>query len=824
MSCTSYYFNLPGITCINCVTGIDIALREPQAHKIESFSVDVCSKTIAIVVEDSLVPKSRVISDLQAIMDDVGVDSEHIVELDGEQSAPVPRALGRWGKLRRFFLSHAFQGALGLVLGLALLVLSMAVPGLPLGVMIALGVISVILTLILGAQSYYQAMLKLIKARTLTMDALFAISTLTVIAVSIAAFFVPWMPMMLEAGLLIFGFRHIGLAVEESVKRKMTLDKKFQHLLPRTVRVCLPDDEEDLRALHLVVPDDVLRIAPGELIPVDGECLTDAACLYDTIKTGSTQARSTRAGERLISGMRLHENSSPVYLKASTSAAFSHLARLDQGIVLANREKAPIQEATTRILQYFIPAVIALAIISGIVIGLFFPPALAIQCAVAVLVSACPCTLGLVVPLAVKIGMQKAAEHGVQFKSAKELQSADSIDVVVFDLNGTLTEGMPVVSGFYPVRADDVHDLLAYAAAMEQDSDHPVAKAVRAYARSQQIEPVSTGSDWLPDQSNHSGLHAEINQDVWAIGNANMMMAHGVNELPDNLLLEAGESVIYMARNRVLLGYFVLGDPLRQEARHTVRTLTRLGKEVHICTGADQSTANRYAELLGIPATRIAAACVGLAEEEADRDKRTYIQGLKARGLRVSMVGDAENDSLALAECDFGIAVKSSSGSAITQQQAGAVIQSGSLLPVANAFAVAKQTVSNIKQNLLFSLGYNTMAILLAGGLLVAIGFTLNPGIGVALMVLQTAFILWNAYRFKKQALTHLNEPDHAGQETGVESSYHGICQSMKPGNEPGYDCDSGEEAQYGSLFPAPECVNSCQSTPSCLVRISPGV
>lgn len=798
MSLATLYFKVPDITCISCVRTIEYALKNNQPHEIVSVSADVLTTTVAVVVEDKGESGKTIVSDLQNCMDDVSFSSTLMLEL-GDEAPSVPKTDNFWRKLRRFFLSHWFQGILGLVAGISLLVLSMVFPALPLGVMIAMGVVSVILTLVLGARSYYHAVHKLIKARTLTMDALFTISTLTVIAVSIAAFFVPWLPMMLEAGLLIFGFRHIGLAIEESLKRKMTLDKKFQQMLPPEVKICHPDEAVETRSLHTVAEGDVLWIRAGDLIPVDGICLSEGAYIHDTIKTGSINERPLAAGEVLISGMRLHKNSMPIRLQATKSAAFSYLARLDQNIVLSNREKAPIQETTARILQYFIPGVMALALITGIVLGILFPPALAIQCAVAILVSACPCTLGLVVPLAVKIGMHKAAAGGVQFKSAKELQAADDIDVVVFDLNGTLTEGAPVVSRFVSINEDmDERSLLAYAVAMERHSKHPVANAVRQYASLQRVQALATENE--SEQSHHAGLRHQFDEDVWLIGNADMMRAEGVHyeTLAASMALQAGESVVYITRNGRVLGYFVLSDQLRPEAQQTIHALKKLGKQVHICTGADEATAIRYADMLGIPPERVASACIGMAEHEGDRGKNTYIQNLKNQGLRVAMIGDADNDSLALSNCDFGIAVASASSSDMTRQQAGAVIQDGSLLPVATAFVVARQTVTNIKRNLFFSLGYNLLALTLAVVLpAVIVGFTFGPGLGVAFMVLQMVVILLIAWRFKKQPLQHLQEKSENQPAASQDSSWHGMSQRLQAVNEPGFDLDNDSDEDY---------------------------
>lgn len=769
-----YKFRLPGITCINCIKPVEHTLSLCKRYAIESHRVDSVNKTIVITVGGHDVQRKEVREYLKAVIEDVGVECEDMVLED------KPRDF--WNALGDFFLSHWFQGILGTVAGAMLLALMMVTGSLPLAAIIAIGGFSTLLTLLIGAQSYYHAVHKLFKSGTLTMDTLFAISTITVIVVSLTAFMVPWLPMMFEAGLLVFGFRHIGLAIEKSIKRKMELDKTFQHLLPFEVRIKCGTDAVEQRALGLIAVNDVLLINPDEIIPVDGVALGEDCWVYDTIKTGALLPRRLLKGEQLISGMRLAPNSAPLYLNATATVANSYLARLDNNIEKAHEDKAPVEAVAERVLQYFIPVVLGLALLSGVLIGIFFTPALAIQCVVAVLVSACPCTLGLVVPLAVKIGMQKAAENGVQFKSAKTLQDADSIDAIVFDLNGTLTTGVPAVCRMRVVQTGmDEATLLAYVAAIEKNSTHAMAKAICDEATAKKIPPVLLPDNSSFDESNHSGIRARLNDEVWVIGNENLMREDGIDlqGLEDSLELKAGESVVYVARNKQLCGYFVVSDSLRKEAFHTVDALRKLGKTVYMCTGADEKTARRYGNMLGIPNSDIAANCVGMAEKAGDRSKTSYIQELKDQGLRVAFVGDGDNDSLVIANSDFGIAVKSNSGSEITQLQAGAVIQSGSLLPIANAFAVAKQTVDNIKQNLAFSLSYNIAAMLLAGGLLVGLGFVLNPGIGVALMIIQTVLILLNAYRFQVQPLEHLTVPA-VENEAGSQASYNYLGNVMK--------------------------------------------
>ncbi|KTD38689.1 heavy metal translocating P-type ATPase [Legionella oakridgensis] len=807
MTATTYCFSLPGIRCVNCVRPIEQVLRTCKTMMIEDFSVEVVEKKLTIRITNDGRSPAIIRELIRKTLDEVGVEAVDLETPAEEVQSPLPDALDMAGvdsagiemlstetlveepkrriKKNSFFKkilnSHWFWGLLGTAGGVALLVLSLTGITVSLPVLIAIGVGSIALSLLLGAESYYEAIKKLFKTKALTMDTLFAISTLTVMIVSVAAFFFPWLPMMFEASLLIFGFRHLGIAIEESIKQTIDAGKHFKDRVPKMVRQLVVETIKHT-PLTMIKPGDVILIQPGEIIPVDGVCEGEESQVFETIVTGSTLPRPIRHGESLLAGMVLAEGASPLRLKVSAAVGDSYLAQLDAQIARTNFEKAPLETATNKILQYFIPAVILFALISATVISFFFPMALAIKCAVAVLVSACPCTLGFITPLAVKIGMNKAAEHGVQFKSAKTLQEAEQIDSVVFDLNGTLTTGVPSVR-HYEVIADSgltANELMAYAAVLEQHSQHPVAKAICKFAKKHDVRIASDVHITEVDASNHSGLKARINGELYVIGNENMMDEQGI-ETQDLRLAKApegGDSMIYLARDRKVVGYILLSDPLRHNARHAVDSLKELGKQVYICTGADTTTARRYAKLLGIPTANIRAACVGSSSIPVN-DKEAYIKQLKQQGRRVAMIGDAANDAVAIAASDFGIAIKSRHSDEVTQQQAGAVIQSGSLLPVVSAFAVAQQAVNNIKQNLLMSLGYNLASMLIAGGLLLAIGVSLNPAVGVALMILQSSLLLLNAYRFKQQSLKHLQASDADGMEQTTLSSYRRLHASM---------------------------------------------
>ncbi|OCH97022.1 hypothetical protein A8135_05150 [Legionella jamestowniensis] len=826
-----YEFDVPSARCDSCIASILLSLQSEEFRSetgviVESHQFNRSKRTLKLQIKSNNKKREEITKILKNGISDAGFPCIPI-----QSKIDLPKVLAKVPWYKQWLTSNWFLGILGTGSGISLLILSTVFTGgLPLFAMIGIGTISTVLTFALGAPFYYQAVINLAKARNLTMDTLFTVSTLTVVAVSLLSFAIPWLPMMFEAGLLIFGFRYLGLAIEETITHSIDVEKNFADRLPKNVKIV--SGEENECELIAVRAGEELELAAGEIIPVDGECLTPSF-IYDTIITGSPLPRAVKVGEKILAGMRLAEDAvsmrmraTPVLvdlkkdesvpvdgfceedcfvydeefkcskklnkgdpllantrlqsagkLKVTVVATYTYLHRLDKNNEQAQFEKAPIQETTARTLQYFIPTVILVAAVSGIIVSLFFPPALALQSAISVLVAACPCTLGLITPLAVKIGINKAAEHGVQFKSARELEAADSVDAIVFDIHGTVTKGMPEVNGYrYNPDLCSEKTFLSYFATLEKNSQHPIAKAIVNYVSNKETEQVIVSE---LDKSNHSGIKAKIIrqvepeelQDELLVGN-HLMMAENdvdVSMYPEHQTMTGGQSVVYLARNKQVLGYMLLADPLRENAKETIAALTQKGIKTFICTGADEQTARRVAELLEIPFENVAWGCIGNSKNPQDNSKIAFINKLKAKGYHVAMVGDAANDSAAVAG-SFGIAIKSPVADEITHQQASAIIQGNSLKPIVNIFTVAKQTVANIRQNLGFSLAYNMASMLLTGGLLLALGFTINPAVGVVLMILQTSLILLNAYRFKTQSLE--SEHKKSGREEEYAESY----------------------------------------------------
>lgn len=780
-----FKFKIGGMTCAACTSTVESAIaatlkKNCPEHKV---NIHLPTHTAVIEIKAANVDRDTLVQGIISDVEEVGFTCKEIKDTTTEDN----------GEDKIKIRNHLINGVIGLVVGAVLLGLTLSGVGIPFAAMAALVGASSLFTIYLGWDSYRDAAVKLVKGSgTLTMDTLFSISTLTVIGASIASLFVPWLPMMMEAGILIFAFRLIGKYIEGTLKTRVGSGLTFRDRGAKKVLRQVGEDQWEAIASDDIQVGDVIRVTKGETIPVDGTLLADTS-IIKTIITGHSLPVAIKKDipkeAEIYAGMVVPEFVDHITIQVTRHILASHLAVSDLTLEDSQFEKAPIETFANQILQYFIPAVLVFAAVAGIVVGVVFNLALAIQCIAAILVSACPCTFGIITPFAVQIGMTKANEHGVQFTNARELEVADTIDTVVLDLTGTLTQGEPSVKEVMPHPTSDISldDFYNYLHAIESKAIHPIAKAIAEDAQ----KKIKLKKEWVVDQvdttTNHSGIAARINGEAFHIGNQSYLLELGISELP-KVTISPGMQVAYLVRGRKVVGHVVTHDPLRKDAMFLIDELRRSGKEIHICTGTDHETALSYAAMLKIPEKHVYAGCVGASEDAGARSKVSYITSLqKNHHKKVAMIGDAGNDAVALSVSDFGIAVKSAASDVITQDKASAVIHKSSLVPVVTTFAIARQTMRNIKFNLGFSIAYNITTLLVTSALLIAIGFALNPAIGAALMVVQAAIILWNLYRIKHQQLDHikrldaeltaLNKEEEKGDGSYRLYKQNGLCQ-----------------------------------------------
>jgi Cu2+-exporting ATPase len=697
--------------------------------------------------------------------------------------------------------NHWLKAAIGLLWGAVLLALSATGFSIPAGIYYAITGFTSLMTLYLGHNVYRSAWNSFRESKW-DMTTLYTISTLSILVVSIASVLIPGLPMMFEAAPLVLGFWHLGEGIEHTLIDQ--INKKLDVLDCLPAKVLLKGQVDKKVSVKKLAPEDLIVIQKGEVIPVDG-VLTSDALLYTTRIDGSPELKSFKKGDKVKSGMSLADHIPSLEMRVTETYKNSYLSLVAKDIKKANEEKAPIELIANKILDYFIPGLLITAAVSGVVISSLFGIAPAIQCVISVLVSACPCALSLVTPMAVQIGMNKAAKQGIQFSNGAALQAAADIDRIVFDLNGTLTQGK------MQVQALQISDkrLLAHIALLERNSDHPAAKTIADYILSQEDvtdEPLEITNI---DKSHHSGIQALINGERFLIGNKDLLLANDITQI-DEPYNDPKNGSTYIVRGNTVIGQISLMDPLREDAIATVKQLKQLGKTVHICTGASQETAERYAALLGIAKENICANAVGVATQAHEVSKISYIQRLKDKGYKVAMVGDAANDAAAIAGAHIGIAVESKIGDNSAKQFAGIVVHQGLLFPIATAFDLAQKGKQNIIQNYFVSLTYNSTITLVASGLFVAIGFTLTPPMGIAFMVLETTAVLCNLYRFKQQGIVSATPQNNNADSLDLGDSPSVMSKLLKA--QPQVNPTPEEEPIVTNLFATTE-IHSHQIT-----------
>jgi P-type Cu2+ transporter len=743
---TTYFFPISGLSCVNCVPGVTECFSQPSGEPVilthNGLSISITRVSVNFVDKE-----------LCVTIDEEGMDAGLIMDLLNSRLHPIGKACGEQPKP-----IHFLPGVLGIMAGLVVLMVPM-ICSLSFVAMASMGVLSAIGTVVLGYHSYQNAVRAMFKQK-LDMDVLFAVSTFVAISVSLVALFVPGLPMMFDVGLLIFGFRQLGDAVSESLKKNMGLQASFDDRLPQTVKKWKSGAWVEVAVSALAVDDEIV-VEAGSVIPVDGICVSSNGVLYRTILNGNLDPESLNEGDSILSGMRVPDSSPRVHMRVTKQQADSFLtqrAQKDRINLHKNQDKSAtwITESE-RLLHYFVPTVFALAGVSGIAVGCFFSPIVGIQCAVSVLVSACPCTLGLVTGMAVKVGMKKAADHGLPFKSTRMLELASQITDVVCDLNGTLTTSQPEVDASRVVVSRECtrDELFGYVLALEQHSSKAVPRAMCEYATREGHQALARLTKEDINVSQHNGVSARVLGHEISIGNQQMM-----DELRIEVqqpALQSDDRIVYVARDGIQIGYLIVTRPLRKEALSVVQGFQMMGKRVHLCTGSDRDTALRVARTLGISDHQV-------VWNRTPQTKVDYIAQLQETGARVAMIGDAENDKEAIDKSDFGVAMPvdgqdtSQAYANMTKQSADAIASLDSLKPVLAGFEVSRQTATNIMQNVMFNLAYNITAMVLPAGLMMMFGIALHPSVGVVLMMLQTGLTLFNTYRFKEQTLMYLEQ------------------------------------------------------------------
>jgi P-type Cu+ transporter len=510
-------------------------------------------------------------------------------------------------------------------------------------------------------------------------------------------------------------------------------------LAPKTARRIAEDGSETDVPLENVHVSDRLRVRPGEAVPVDGVIMDGSSAIDESLLTGEPIPADKTKGAKVTGGTL--NTSGTFVMEALKVGADTMLARIVAMVAEAQRSRAPIQSMVDRVAAWFVPAVVAVAIIAFFAWLAFGPsPALAhaVVSAVSVLIIACPCALGLATPMSIMVATGRGAREGVLVRNAEALERLAAIDTLVVDKTGTLTEGRPALTDVVALPGTDEKMLLRLAASLERGSEHPLAEAIVTGAKARRIATMApTHFTAVTGQ----GVKGEVaGQDI-ALGTAQLMSTLGVDAGPHqaavSALRSAGKIVFYVAINNKLAGWLALADPIKPSARTALTALAARNIRIIMATGDNRTTADAIARDLGIGEVH-----AGMLPDA----KAQLIAELKARGAKIAMAGDGINDAPALALADVGIAM--GTGADVAIESAGITLPQGDLAGIVRARTLAEDTLRNIKQNLVFAFGYNALGVPIAAGVLYPVfGVLLSPMIAAAAMSLSSVSVIANALR-----------------------------------------------------------------------------
>jgi Cu+-exporting ATPase len=545
-----------------------------------------------------------------------------------------------------------------------------------------------------------------------------------------------------ETAALIIAFIDLGSALEMRARGKTSQAiKRLIGLQPRTARVVRGGEEVDI-PIGLVILGDIVRVRPGEKIPVDGEVTDGSSHVDESMLTGEPIPVEKKKGDTVVGGT-INKTGSFLF-RADRVGKDTALARIIDMVRKAQNTKPEIGRLADKVSGIFVPAVLLIAVVTMLAWFNFGPSphiTYMLVTTMAVLIIACPCALGLATPISVMVGVGKAAEYGVLIRKGDALQQAGQLTTIVLDKTGTITEGKPVVTSVEPVPGTISGDeLLALAAGVESGSEHPLAQAVVEAARAKNVEPKPVES--FGAVSGH-GVRGIYDGNTVLVGNRKHMDENGIDTGPMieawERLSKKGQTVVFAALNGTPAGVLGISDPVKPDSKEAVARLRRQGIKVIMLTGDNILTARSVSEQVGVD---------DFIADVLPEDKAKEISRLRESGEKVGMVGDGINDAPALAGADVGFAI--GTGTDVAIESADITLMRGSLHGVADAVSISKATVKNIKENLFGAFAYNTLAIPVAAGILFPFtGLLLNPVIAGAAMALSSVTVVTNANRLR---------------------------------------------------------------------------
>lgn len=606
---------------------------------------------------------------------------------------------------------------------------------------------------------FYRLALKAARHGKANMDTLIMVGTSAAYFYSVAAtFLLPGYMTFYDTAALLIAFILLGRTLEAIAKGRTSLAiRKLMDLQAKTA-IVIRDGKELIIPADEVEVNDVLLVKPGEKVPVDGLVISGQSSVDESMVTGESIPVSKTVGDPLV-GATLNQNG-VLRMRATKVGQDTVLSQIVRMVEEAQTSKPPIQRRADAIAGVFVPIVLLLAAITFIGwILLAEPWVRALSFSIAVLVAACPCALGLATPTSLMVGIGKGAQYGILIKTGASLETIPRIDTIVFDKTGTLTVGKPTVTDVITAGHATAAEALSLVAALEKNSEHPLAEAIIRYAQEQNIE-IPRVEDF--EAFSGKGVRGRVKKSLVLVGNDRFMTENGINlsQFKGNLraLEDEGKTTVFAAKDKHPLALLAIADPLKPSSQHAVQSLQKMGITTLMLTGDKKRTAQAIAQRVGID--RILA-------EVLPGDKANEVKRLQSRKHIVAMVGDGINDAPALAQADVGIAI--GSGTDVSLETGDMVLVKDDLTDVVTGIELGKRTMSKIKQGFFWALIYNFILLPIAAGLLTPFGIMLRPEWAALAMALSSVSVVTNALllgRFHPKQYAELSdEPDDAAND-----------------------------------------------------------
>ena len=746
-------FALTGMSCASCAANIESAVGSLPG--VSAASVNLATEVLSVTYQLGAINEERICQTVaeagyqaQVLADQAGASQAQIQqEADQAAQAKANHQAALW---RRFWLSAIFA--------LPLLCLAMAeMVGLTLPtwlshrgdgqLFVSLQLALTLPILWLGRSFFLNGFKHLVKGHP-NMDSLVALGTSAAVAYSLYSSIQVWlgnhhaaMSLYYESAGVILTLVTLGKYFEARSKGQPSAAiQALIKLAPQEAQV-LREGQEVTLPLEQVQVGDLVRVRPGQKIPVDGRVVEGQSWVDESMLTGESLPVTKKVGDQVV-GASLNQQGSLI-VETNKVGQDTTLAQIIHLVQAAQGSKAPIAQLADRVSAVFVPVVMTLALVAGLAWYLIGGQswAFALTITIAVLVIACPCALGLATPTAIMVGTGKGAEQGILIKSGTALEMAHQVDAVVLDKTGTLTQGQPQVTDVLPLTGWTPDQLLALAAAAEVNSEHPLGQAIVAGARERELA--------LPEVTNFQsltgyGIRVLNGKNFYFLGNRRMMQEIGLDlsraEELAATLAAGGKTPIYVGNREEIIGLIAVAAPLKATSPEAVGRLKAMGLQVIMLTGDNAKTAQALAAEAGIDQ---------VISDVLPADKAQVVADLQAQGLKVAMVGDGINDAPALAQADVGLAI--GRGTDVAIESADMVLMGSDLTSVATAIKLSQATIRNIKENLFWAFAYNVLGIPVAMGVLHLFGGPLlNPMLAGAAMSFSSVSVILNALRLRR--------------------------------------------------------------------------